>query len=323
MLFGTRKPRKVKRVNKRAWLATVAVAASAIAGCASHSKVEGAFDRQFTVNGPVTLELISGKGDANIQSGPPGEVRIHGEVHVNSWSSDGGRRRLQQLEANPPISQEGSLIRIGGGKQAGGDVAVDYTIVVPQDSQLHSVAGSGDVEVEGIQGPANINRAVQIVCGSGDVELSKIKGPVQITTGSGDMTLDTIGGPLRLQTGSGTIEISNPADALEASTGSGDVTIKGASADIRVRTSSGDIDVEGNPGATNYWDFHTVSAEVVLHVPSNASFRLYARSKSGDIDAGIPIMMEGTAAKHELRARIGDGKARVEIQTSSGDVSLR
>lgn len=335
MLFVTQKPRKMKRANKRAWLTTVAVAASFIAGCASHSKVEGAFDRQFTVNGPVTLELTSGKGDANIQSGPPGEVRIHGEVHINSWSSDAGRRRLQQLEANPPISQEGSLIRIGGGKQAGGDVAVDYTIVVPQDSQLHSVAGSGDVEVDGIQGPANftcgsgdvtasnINRDVQIACGSGDVELSKIKGPVQITTGSGDMTLDTIGGPLRLQTGSGTIEISNPVDALEASTGSGDVTIKGASADIRVRTSSGDVDVEGNPGATNYWDFHTVSAGVVLHVPSNASFRLYARSKSGDIDAAIPIMMEGTAAKHELRARIGDGKARVEIQTSSGDVSLR
>jgi hypothetical protein len=33
--------------------------------------------------------------------------------------------------------------------------------------------------------------------------------------------------------------------------------------------------------------------------------------------------MEGTAAKHELRARIGDGKARAEIQTSSGDISLR
>ena len=83
---------------------------------------------------------------------------------------------------------------------------MDYSIVVPQDSQLHSVAGSGDVEVDGIQGPANftcgsgdvtasnINRDVQIVCGSGDVELSKIKGQVQITTGSGDMTLNISAG---------------------------------------------------------------------------------------------------------------------------------
>jgi hypothetical protein len=320
--------------NGNAWLAIVALSMSVVAGCASHSGVEGSFDREFTVNGPVSLELSSGKGDAHITTGPPGEVRIHGEISVKAWSSESGRRRLQQIEANPPLSKEGSLIRIGGGKQGGGDVDVDYTIVVPQDTQLRSTAGSGNLEVHGIEGPANftsgsgdvhaseINKDVQIICGSGDVELSRVKGQVQVNTGSGDVSLETIGGQIRIQTGSGSIEISNPAQALEASTGSGDVTIKEASADIRVRTSSGDVDAEGNPGESNYWDFHTVSGEVVLHVPSNASFRLYARSKSGEIDAAIPIMMEGTAAKHELRARIGDGKARVEIQTSSGDISL-
>ena len=109
---------------------------------------------------------------------------------------------------------------------------------------------------------------------------------------------------------------------MEANTGSGDITIKGASSDVRLHTSSGEIDVEGNPGSSNYWDFHTNSGEVTLQVPPAASFRLYARSSSGDIDAAIPIAMEGTAGKHELRARIGDGKARVEIQTSSGDISL-
>ncbi len=320
--------------NRNLWPAIITLSVSALTGCASHSGVEGSFDRQFTVNGPVSLELTSGKGDAHITSGPPGEVRIHGEIHVMAWSSDSGRRRLQQIEANPPLSQEGSLIRIGGGKQGGGDVDVDYTIVVPQDTQLRSIAGSGDLEVQGIEGPANftsgsgdvhaseINKDVQIVCGSGDVVLSKVKGQVQVNTGSGDVGLDTIGGQIRIQTGSGSIEITNPSQASEASTGSGDVTIKGASADIRVRTASGDVDVEGNPGESNYWDFHTVSGEVVLHVPPNASFRLYARSKSGEIDAAIPIMMEGTAAKHELRARIGDGRARVELQTSSGDISL-
>jgi hypothetical protein len=321
--------------NRNAWLAFVVLTASVIAGCAPHSGVEGGFDRQFTVNGPVTLELTSGKGDARITTGPAGEVRIHGDIHVDSWSSENGRSRLQQLQASPPISQEGNLIRIGGfGKRGGGDVAVDYTIVVPQDAQLRSLSGSGDVEVRGIQGPANftcgsgdvtaseIGADVQVLCGSGDVKLSRIKGQAQVTTGSGDITLDTIHGETRLQTGSGTLEISNPGDALEASTGSGDITIRGASTDIRLRTSSGEIDVEGNPGSSNYWDFHTNSGEVTLHVPPTASFRLYSHSSSGDIDAAIPIVMEGTTDKHELRARIGDGKARVEIQTSSGNISL-
>jgi DUF4097 and DUF4098 domain-containing protein YvlB len=323
------------KLSKKAWLATVALLLGAVAGCASHSGAEGSFDRQFTVNGPVSLELMTGKGDAHITAGPPGEVRIHGDIHVNSWSSEGAQRGLEQLESSPSVSQEGNLIRIGGGaKQGRGNAEVDYTIVVPQDAQLRSVSGSGDVEVTGIQGPANFNSGsgdvtaseikgdVQIMCGSGDVQLSKIKGHVQVTTGSGDITLDAIGGEARLQTGSGAIQVSNPGNALEASTGSGDVGVKGASADIRVRTSSGDVDVEGTPGPSNYWDFYTSSGEVVLHVPPTASFRLYAHSHSGDIDAAIPIVMEGTAGKHEFRARIGDGKARVEIQTSSGDISL-
>jgi hypothetical protein len=323
------------RTHRISLLAFAVLTAFVIAGCTSHSGVEGDFDRQFTVNGPITLELTSGKGDAHITTGPTGEVRIHGEIHVDSWSSESGRTRLQQVQSNPPISQEGNLIRIGGvGKANRSDVEVDYTIVVPQDAQLRSTSGSGDVEVRGIQGPANftcgsgdvtaseISGDVHVLCGSGDVKLSKIKGQAQVTTGSGDITLDTVQGESRLQTGSGTLEISNPGDALEAGTGSGDITIKDASADIRLRTSSGDIDVEGNPGSSNYWDFHASSGEVTLHVPPTASFRLYARSSSGDIDAAIPIVMEGTTDKHELRARLGDGKARVEIQTSSGDISL-
>ena len=323
------------QTHKISSLAFSVLAALVMAGCTSHSGVEGDFDRKFAVSGPITLELMTGKGDAHITTGPAGEVRIHGEIHVDSWSSESGRTRLQQVQSNPPISQEGNLIRIGGvGKGSRGDVDVDYTIVVPQDTQLRSTSGSGDVEVRGIQGPANftcgsgdvtaaeIGGDVHVLCGSGDVKLSKIKGQAQVTTGSGDITLDTVQGESRLQTGSGGLEITNPGDALEAATGNGDITIKGASADIRLRTSSGDFDVEGNPGSSNYWDFHTSSGEVTLHVPPTASFRLYARSSSGDIDAAIPIVMEGTTNKHELRARLGDSKARVEIQTSSGDISL-
>ena len=81
--------------------------------------------------------------------------------------------------------------------------------------------------------------------------------------------------------------------------------------------------VDGDPSTSAYWEVRTSSGTVVLHVPGTANFRFYARTSSGDIDTQIPIVMEGTTGKHELRARIGDGKARVEIETSSGKISLR
>lgn len=317
-------------------LATCAfLAATLLAGCRPRANAEGAFDKTFTVNGPVRLELTTGSGDAHITTGPPGEVRVHGEIQVNSWSAESGQRTLHDLESNPPISQDGNLIRVSGSGQHFHDVSIDYSIVVPAEAELHATTGSGDLEVNGVQGPANFTSGsgaisasniagdVQAVAGSGAIELSHIQGQVQVTAGSGDITLSAVHGETRLHTGSGDLEINNPGDALEASTGSGDVTINGASADIRLRTSSGSVTVDGNPGDSNYWDIHTSSGDVVLQVPATASFRLYARSSSGDIDAAIPVVMEGTTSKHELRARIGDGKGRVEVQSSSGSISLK
>jgi hypothetical protein len=326
---------KMTRTRNLAKVAGIALAFVALAGCrTSHTGIEGSFDRRFTVSGPVTLELNNGSGDTRITTGPPGEVRIHGEFQVDSWSKQGGERQLQELESNPPVSQRGNLIHIGDASHRGSHDSVDYTIVVPSDAELRSTAGSGDVDVSGILGPANFTSGsgavkasgiagdVQTQTGSGDIELSDIKGHVQIATGSGDITLDAIHGDTRIRTGSGDIEMSHPGGALEADTGSGDIIVKDASRDLRLRASSGDITVDGNPASSNFWDIHTNSGEVVLDVPQSASFRLYAHSSSGDIDAAIPIVMEGTAAKHELRARIGDAKARVEIETSSGGISL-
>jgi DUF4097 and DUF4098 domain-containing protein YvlB len=326
----------MKRSHKFKWIAAAACAGLLLAGCRTEPSAEGTFDKTFTVNGPVRIELTNGSGDSHVSTGTPGEVRVHGEIQAHGWSEKGSQEHVREMEANPPISQEGNLIRIGGsGSHSNSGASIDYTIVVPADAEIHAATGSGDVEVDGIKGPANftsgsgaitaanITADVQALTGSGEIHLTQVQGQVQATSGSGDITLDSVHNQVRLHSGSGDMEINSPGDSLEASTGSGDITIKGASADIRLRTASGDVVIEGNPAGSNYWDIHTSSGDVVLQVSPSASFRLMARSNSGDIDAAIPIVMEGTSEKHELRARLGDGKARVEVQTSSGSVSLK
>ena len=304
-------------------------------GCGSQPSAEGSFDKALTVSGPIRIELTNGSGDSHVTTGAAGEVRVHGEIQVRGWSDKSGQRRVDEIQTNPPVVQDGSLIRIGGPGWNSKDVSIDYTITVPADTEIRATTGSGDLEVNGLKGPATFTadsgdvKASQIagdvraIAGSGAIDLSEIGGQVQANAGSGDITLDRIAGDIRLQTGSGELEITDATGKLEASTGSGDVTIRRAAADVRIRTSSGDVSVDGNPGANSYWDVHTVSGDVVLQVPASASFRLYARSSSGDIEAQIPVTMEGTSGKHEFQARIGDGKARVEVASSSGDISLK
>jgi DUF4097 and DUF4098 domain-containing protein YvlB len=315
--------------------AAVVLAATMAAGCGSQPSAEGSFDKTLTVSGPIRIELTNGSGDSHVTAGPAGEVRIHGEIQVRAWSDKSGQRRVDEIQSSPPVVQDGSLIRIGGPGWNSKDVSIDYTITVPADTEIRSTTGSGDLEVNGLKGPATfaagsgdlkasqIAGDVRATAGSGAIELSEIGGQVQANAASGDITLDRITGDIRLQTTSGELEITDAIGKFEATTVSGDVTIRGAAADVRIRTSSGDVSVDGNPAANSYWDVHTGSGDVVLQVPSGASFRLYARSSSGDIEAQIPVTMEGTSGKHEFQARIGDGKARVEVASSSGGISLK
>jgi Putative adhesin len=308
--------------------------AAILAGCVAELGAEGTFSRTFQVDGPVQLEIASGSGDVRISQGPAGRVYVHGTIHAHGWSSESSQERLKEIEDNPPLSQENNLIRAGGVGRRANDVSIDYTIEVPPNTELHCVSGSGEVDVRGIQGPAiftsgsgnvsaaDIGNDVQALAGSGDVKFSGIQGQVQVTAGSGDIEVHSAQGAVRLHAGSGDIQVDEPNDQVVVETGSGDVTVSHAHADLRVHTGSGEITIDGNPGSSNYWDLRTSSGDVSLRVPSDASFRLYAHSSSGDIDAEIPIVMEGTTAKHELHARIGDGKARVEVATSSGKITL-
>ena len=312
------------------------VAATSLGACGSPSGPSGTFSRTFQVSGPVRLELTAGSGDSRVEAGPPGEVRIHAQLRVHAWSWQSANRRLAEIQSNPPVAQDGDLIRVGAfGSYEPNGLTVNYTIRVPPETEIRGHAGSGDLAVEGIAGPTDLQTgsgnilasavtgALQLRAGSGDVKLEHITGPIEVVTHSGDIEINSAGGEVRVRTGSADVHIDHPGGSVVVSTGSGDIGVIGATRDLRLQTGSGDIAVEGDPGATNYWDLHASSGDVDLRVPSAASFRLYARTRSGDIHTAIPFLTEGTPGKHDFEGRIADGKSRVEIETSSGDISLR
>jgi DUF4097 and DUF4098 domain-containing protein YvlB len=328
----------MKQIIKSAHLATVTLAAATLAvaltGCVRHLGEPITIDRTFAVTGPVQLELTNGSGDSRVVAGPPGQVTIHAEFRVGSWFHSAAQKRTNRLRSSPPFSQEGNLIRVGGAGHSTGAEVVNYTIVVSPETVVHAISGSGKIEVTGVRGPVTITTGsanilasdiagdIQARTGSGTIRFASIRGQVQANSGSGDINFADVHGDARVQTGSGIIRVASPAGAVVASSGSGSVSVAGAMEDLRLRTSSGNIAVSGDPQSGTYWDFTTSSGNVALQVSSNASFRFYAKTNSGDIDAAIPVVMEGTAGKHALRARIGDGKGRVEVATSSGNVAL-
>jgi hypothetical protein len=310
--------------------------AAAVAAAPAFAEQEGHFDRTLSVTGAVDLTIQTGSGDIAVKPGDSSKVEIHATIRANhSWMSGDSSARIHEIEANPPIEQNGNTIRIGSmnDHERERNISISYTVMVPAQTKLHSESGSGDESVDGIAGPveatsgsgelriSNIGAEVHVRTGSGDVELNSIKGSASARAGSGSIRAIGIAGGLNASSGSGEIKLEQTAAGdVEISTGSGDVDIKGAKGAVRVSTGSGEITAQGTP--TGDWKLRTGSGSVTVNFPPEASFDLYARSSSGNIETKHAITVEGNLGAHEIHGKVGNGGVRVELSTSSGTITI-
>ncbi|MGH9862556.1 MAG: DUF4097 family beta strand repeat-containing protein, partial [Candidatus Acidiferrales bacterium] len=162
-------------------LALGAVTLSASAGVFT---AEGSFDRTLKVTGPVDLDIETGSGSITVRPGEGGSVHIIGTIKARSdWGLNmrEAEEKVRQLEANPPIVQTGTMIRLGyiEDRELRRNVSISYEVTVPRETKLVSHTGSGSQTVDGIQGP------VYAETGSGSLTITSIGSEVEADTGSG------------------------------------------------------------------------------------------------------------------------------------------
>ncbi len=319
----------------------ILLAASAIAvslGSAACIQVDEGetrrFEKVYSVSGPVTLDIQNGSGDVHVRASGDGRVRVQGEVRFSQFLlATGSRRRADEIAEKPPITQSGDLLRIVRPDASGsGTARINYTIEVPAKTEVRIRNGSGDVVLEGIDGPLNIDtgsadvqvgrihQRVDISVGSGDISARDIDGELSATARSGDVTVDSVAGDIRVETTSGDIRIGRPGHKVSARANSGEVEIDGVSADLRVNTGSGDCRISGDPRSTAVWEIETRSGEALLDVSQRASFQLIAHSRSR-IQRDIEMTVE-EESRRDLRGRVGKGEARVRVETGSGRIRI-
>ena len=279
---------------------------------------QGTFDKTLTVTGPVSLEVLTHSGDVRVRAGASGTVQIHGKIFVgNNWLMGKREGDVHAIEQNPPIRQEGNNIHID--YVDAHNISVDYEITVPADTTVRTRSGSGDQELEGTHGNADVQT------GSGDIKIAKLNGEIRLQTGAGDVRAREVSGSVKGGTGSGdvVIEESGPGD-IDLRTGSGGVTARGVQGSFHGETGSGDITAEGKQSGP--WEIHTGSGNVHVQLPSGAGFDADISTSSGSIDVGAPIEMT-------VQGRVGEshksihGKARgggplLRVRTGSGDIHI-
>ena len=302
-------------IRQKAMRTLVFVLATSLAGFAS---VAGSFDRSFSVNGTVDMEVLSRSGDIVVRNGAAGTVSIRGKIRIgNSWFGGERKPEVQELEKNPPIRQNGNSIRVDYVNL--NNISIDYEITVPENTAIRAHTGSGDQTVEGLKGN------IDLESGSGDLRLARLTGEMHFQTGSGNIRGRELAGPAKVKAGSGDIEIEEMTQGdLDIRTGSGNITVKGINGGFRAEAGSGDIHGQGAP--KNLWSVRTGSGNVTLGVPSDASFDVDISTSSGSVTLGHPVTttVQGRVSENRksVVGKVRGGGPTVSVHTGSGDVQV-
>src|SRR5216683_7600664 len=173
-----------------------------LAGCYSGPAVTGTFDRNYSVTGPIRVELANASGDVDITGSADGKVHVHGGVRASGFGSESSQKRLDDTLANPPIEQKGDTIRIGKDYSRMRNVSIAYSIQVPRDTEVSANVASGAQTILGVRGPVKVQAA------SGSIRVEKIEHDAQLSTASGSVSATDIGGEVHVSSASGSVTVS-------------------------------------------------------------------------------------------------------------------
>jgi len=264
----------------------------------TRERLEGTFERTLTVTGPVSLDVSANSGVIRVLKGEAGSVRVRGVVRARStffiWGDLAGR--LRTIESNPPVAQDGNAIGVGDVTDRwllrGINLLVEIT--TPADTEVRALADSGDIRIEGIDGP--------VVCetDSGEINVASIGSDVRASSDSGGIHIQLVKGAVDARTDSGHIEALEIEGTIDATSDSGDIRLwQTAVKPVCAKADSGRIRVK---------------------LAASGGYSIRARTDNGKIE--LPEMTRQRLSRHELQGDVRGGGSVVDLETDSGDIEV-
>ncbi|SHG46932.1 DUF4097 and DUF4098 domain-containing protein YvlB [Hydrocarboniphaga daqingensis] len=266
-----------------------------------------AIDERRSLKADARVRVSNVAGSIEIVSWDKPEAYISGELGRGADKLDitGSDGNLDIVVRTPKNTRnvEGSELRI----------------MLPVGVALNVEAVSADVIVQGIKGK------VVAATVSGEMTLSLAADEVEARTVSGDVVVRA---PMRngsINTVSGDVRASGGGGRLKLETVSGDAELVGASAysDLSLKSISGDFDVDAALTGDGRFVGETLSGEMRVRMPAATSAQVTLHTFSGDVRSAFGgAVPSGDERRERQEFKIGDGRARVDLSSFSGDIVL-
>jgi len=310
------------------------------------------FQKTMTLGTSQTVSVVNKYGDVHIHGEGGREVKISATIRVQAHTQSDADRYADQVRIDVSQDSQGIkiqtvypdeskfvVIRIGGPSYS-----VDYDIAVPTDAKLWMKNSFGNVEVQRVQGWADLENGhgqlkfhdggaakltnsfgevqvngadgnVTVTNNNGAVSVSSVKGTLEVKDRFASITVSNVGGTVTIEGGNGPVEltdaggsrISNSFGAVSARNVHGDLTVNNNNGTIDADTVSGNAQLNGSFGAISF---------------ANVSGNVRCTSSNGRVSGrktGSDVYVKTTFGEVSLE-QIGGG---VEVEDSNGGINVR
>jgi len=127
-----------------------------------------------------------------------------------------------------------------------------------------------------------------------------------------------------LRTGDGGIEARDLDGKVEADSGDGHIRLTGRFEALNVKTGDGSVNTQVLPGSrmSSSWTLRTGDGSVDIALPADFQADINATTGDGHISLGVPVTVEGTFSRSEVRGKMNGGGQTLTIHTGDGSIRL-
>jgi DUF4097 and DUF4098 domain-containing protein YvlB len=248
----------------------------------------GRFDLDLQLPKQAALSVATRRGNLSVSE-------REGNVDL---ATDHGNASVDQIKGNATLRLQGDVAV----KDVSGNVEIEGTV---DDGDIANVSGTlefnagynGNVQL------ARISQRLHVKSVRTDMQLARLDG--EISMGHGDLRATSVSGPVRLNTRSNAVHLEDV---------SGEVYVENRNdvVELRPKAPLGPIDV------------NNVNGGIELDLPQNASFRLDAYSKGGNIDAGdFNVKVDNRNDNVTARSDVGKGGPDIRLRADGGSIQIR
>ena len=241
-----------------------------------------------------------------------------GSITIKTWSRDAVRiqadtRRKDHLD----IDADGSTITVETSGKWGPAGSADVEITMPTWMAVEISGVETDLSIEGCKCTVNAETV------RGEVTVKGGEGNVSVQSVEGSVTVTDVNGRVEAQSVNESVTVERVTGDLAVQTVNGDVALEAIkSGSVEASTVNGDITYDGTIQNGGRYELSTHQGDLAITVPENANATVSVNTFNGTFESDYPVTLTGRNQRRKFSFTIGNGSARVDLESFGGDIRL-